>query len=98
MGILAGDTVTGFRSGAEAGGISLEVWPGGGIPLLALDPERIRQVLLNFLSNALRFTPRGGQIEVGCRANAGVVTIEIADNDAGIPAEALPHVFERFYK
>ncbi|MFZ5921549.1 MAG: sensor histidine kinase [Chloroflexota bacterium] len=98
LAILIGETVTGFRSGAEAGGISLEARPDGDIPLLDLDPERIRQVLLNLVSNAMRYTPPGGRIEIRCRADGSAATIEIADNGAGIPAEELPHVFERFYK
>ncbi len=98
LAVLIGETVTGFRSGAEAAGISLDARPGDDIPLLDLDPERIRQVLTNLLSNAMRYTPRGGKIEIRCRVDSTNVTIEIADSGAGIPAEELPHVFERFYK
>jgi signal transduction histidine kinase len=67
-----------------------------------IDPQRVREVLTNLLSNALRYTPRGGEIHVRLtEAGAGEernVTISIADNGPGIDSAVLPHVFERFYK
>ena len=67
-----------------------------------IDPQRVREVLTNLLSNALRYTPRGGEINVRLtEAGAGEdrnVTISIADNGPGIDSAVLPHVFERFYK
>jgi len=52
----------------------------------------------NLFDNAVKFTPEGGSIYVSCRRDAGVITIRIRDNGIGIPREALPHIFEKFYQ
>jgi two-component system CheB/CheR fusion protein len=60
------------------------------------DPERIQQVLLNLISNAVKFTPGGGRIEVQMTRSNDDVIIVVKDSGIGIRAEFLPHVFERF--
>ena len=60
------------------------------------DSEKVQQILLNLLSNALKFTPRGGRIEVRCRAVDAEIHIEISDTGIGIPAEMLHRIFEPF--
>ena len=66
---------------------------------LSLDPERIGQVLGNLLDNALRHTPAGGTVTVSAAlSRTGGVALSVADTGDGIPAEHLPHVFERFYR
>jgi len=62
------------------------------------DPERVHQVVANLLENAVRFTPRGGRVEVRARRNAGGVTIEVLDEGPGIPEGEAARVFERFYR
>jgi signal transduction histidine kinase len=62
------------------------------------DPARLEQALQNLVANALRHTPEGGQITLAAeRAGAGV-RIVVRDTGSGIPAEHLPHIFDRFYK
>ena len=68
------------------------------LPLIPGDRLRLGQVLRNLLDNGLRHTPPGGQIEVGAIATAGHVIITVSDDGEGIPAAALPHLFERFYR
>lgn len=69
---------------------------------IEVDPLRIREVLGNILSNALRYTPRGGEIQVGlAEAGAGEergVTVFVHDSGPGIDSTDLPHIFDRFYK
>lgn len=60
------------------------------------DSDRLRQVLWNLLSNALKFTPSGGQVEVTLLEETEVCVISVHDNGVGIPPSFLPHVFERF--
>ncbi len=52
----------------------------------------------NLFDNAVKFTPEGGSISVSCRRSAGVITIRVRDSGEGIPTEALPHIFEKFYQ
>ena len=67
-----------------------------------VDPQRVREVLTNLLSNALRYTPRGGEVTVGSRESSRNVetgiTIFVEDNGPGIESAALTHIFDRFYK
>ncbi len=99
---LIGETTSAFQAQADAAGVTIDVQVAAGAPSLNLDPERLRQVLSNLVTNALRYAPRGGsvhvQYEIASADNVrrGVVTVE--DTGAGIAPEALPHVFERFYK
>jgi signal transduction histidine kinase/ActR/RegA family two-component response regulator len=60
------------------------------------DPDRLQQVLWNLLSNAIKFTPAGGRVTVEATRTAAHIEVVVKDNGAGIPAEFLPHVFERF--
>jgi len=62
------------------------------------DPDGLAQVLGNLLQNAARYTPPGGQVTVAARAQPGDALVSIANTGPGIPAEDLPHVFERFYR
>lgn len=62
------------------------------------DAARLEQVFQNLLTNAIKYAPGGGKIEVMLRAEGGEVTIAVRDNGLGIPAEDLPHLFTRFYR
>lgn len=66
-----------------------------GLSVLA-DPDRLSQVFTNLLSNAAKFSPQGGAVNVAVAENAGEVRIAITDAGAGIPEEFRPHVFEKF--
>jgi signal transduction histidine kinase len=69
-----------------------------GLPAIAVDEKRIGQVISNLLANAIRYTPAGGTIEVGAKTHNAGITIWVRDTGAGIPAEDLPHIFDRFYR
>jgi two-component system sensor histidine kinase BaeS len=62
------------------------------------EPARLEQVIDNLLENALRYTDRGGSVELSVSRRGPHVVLEVADTGAGIEAEALPHVFERFWR
>jgi len=101
LAVLINESAAAFRAQADGKGVSLKVDLDGDLPLLDLDPERMRQVLSNLITNALRYTPAGGTIDVLGRVVDGKehqVEIVVRDSGAGIPAEDLPHVFERYYK
>ena len=62
------------------------------------DRARLKQVIVNLLDNAIKYTPRGGRVRLSVRRESGYAVLEVADDGIGIPAEALPHVFKRFYR
>ena len=62
------------------------------------DRARIKQVVVNLLDNAIKYTPPGGSVQLNVRARDGKAILEVVDTCIGIPAGALPHVFERFFR
>jgi signal transduction histidine kinase len=62
------------------------------------DRARLKQVTVNLLDNAIKYTPNGGRISVRVTARDHTAVLEVTDNGIGIPAEALPRVFERFFR
>ncbi len=84
------------RPAAEAKQIRLRPSLDAGEGIVIADPERLRQAVWNLLANAVKFTDRGGEVDVRLRQEGSRAEIEVADTGVGIPPEFLPHVFERF--
>ena len=87
------DTV---QPAADAKGVRLRVVLDPAAGAVAGDPNRLHQVFWNLLSNAVKFTPRGGHVRVSLGAVDGHAEVTVTDTGEGIPAEFLPHVFDRF--
>jgi len=76
----------------------LRVVTGDGEMVGQLDCQRLERVLLNLLTNAVKYSPDGGDVEVGVTRTGPVAVLAVRDSGIGIPAADLPHVFERFYR
>ncbi|MFZ5908756.1 MAG: sensor histidine kinase [Chloroflexota bacterium] len=88
-----------FSLQAQQAGVALLVdTPPPDLPSLAADGDRLAQVLTNLVDNALKHTPPGGQVTLGTQLERAEMVIRVADTGAGIPAQAIPHIFERFYQ
>lgn len=96
--VLVKESAENFQPVAGARDIEIRVEILGALPQLEADPVRLRQVLNNLLSNAVRHAPDSGQVLVTVESKAGMVQVTVTDNGPGIPAEHLEHVFSRFYR
>jgi signal transduction histidine kinase len=97
LGELVQDVVQKFGLGAEQRGVTL-VADVRVRPFVYADVGFLERVLENLIDNALRYTPQGGVVSVSLLPSIQGVTVEVTDTGSGIPAEELPHVFERFYR
>ena len=96
--VLVTSSLAAFQSAADAAGVRLIADLEPELPAVDADPARIRGVLGNLLSNAIRYTPSGGTVAAGARRSGETVTFAIRDTGQGIPPELRPRIFERFVK
>ncbi|RKI38396.1 PAS domain S-box protein [Corallococcus sp. AB004] len=95
---LIQETVEQHRALAEAKSLRLVAHVPEDLPCVLADRERVPQILANLLGNAFKFTPEGGCITLRVQPEAGQVRFLVSDTGPGIPAEDLPHIFERFWQ
>jgi len=97
-GELAEKVVVKHEAAAAQSEVALSLDVERPLPQIQADPDRLTQVLDNLLDNAIRHTPRAGEVHVALRAVPGFVRFEVRDAGSGITPEDLPRVFERFYR
>ncbi|MGN6216307.1 MAG: sensor histidine kinase [Solirubrobacterales bacterium] len=93
---LVEDVVRTMRAQTEAAGQPLREDVQPGLPQINVEPARIRQILVNLITNAHEYSPEGASIEVSARTVAAEVEIAVSDNGPGIPADQVERIFERF--
>ena len=87
-----------MRTLAESSGVELTASYDDALPMVYADPERVTQLLSNLVGNALKFTPAGGRVEVRVQPYGDGALVSVVDTGEGIPADQLPHVFDRFFQ
>jgi len=96
VGPLVEDAVRTMGPQTESAGQTLECEVEAGLPRVSVEPDRIRQVLVNLLTNAHEYCPQGATIRVRAGRVGAEVELVVADNGPGMPEEQLDHIFERF--
>jgi two-component system sensor histidine kinase BaeS len=97
-GVLLDDVASAHRARAAATRVELRVEAAADLPSVEIDPMRMRQVLTNLVDNAIRVMPDGGSIVLSAAVRDARLSIEVADDGSGIPADLLATVFDRFSK
>jgi len=95
---LVHEVLASFKAQSEASQVNLAGDLDYGIPMVDVDPARMRSAIANVISNAIRHTPPGGSVRVGAQSAGDQIVISVTDTGEGIPAKLLPRVFERFVK
>jgi heavy metal sensor kinase len=97
LGELAASTGNEMVLLAEEKSIRLRIRATPGVQVEG-DRTRLQQVIVNLIDNAIKYTQEGGDVEISVSGEGNTAVLEVSDNGPGIPAQALPHVFERFYR
>ena len=92
------EVYTAIALSAERRGQRVDLELQWAMPDIVGDRARIEQVLMNIMTNAIKYTPEGGEINVACYAIGDFAKVRISDSGVGIPEEDLPHIFDRFYR
>lgn len=97
LGQLAASTANEMTLLAEEKSIQLSTHATTGVQVEG-DRSRLQQVIVNLVDNAIKYTQEGGRVEISVGRDGNAAVLEVSDNGPGIPPQALPHVFERFYR
>jgi len=98
IGVVVEEAVSGLIRLAQAKAIKLSIQSPPRLPRIPADRDRIKQVFINLLDNAIKYCPEGSEVQVRLQTDGENIMVEVADNGPGIPAEDLPHVFEKMYR
>ncbi|MCX7642407.1 MAG: HAMP domain-containing histidine kinase [Armatimonadetes bacterium] len=98
FGRIVSEVVESLRASALAKNIDLQVDLLRGVPHIWGVPEALREIASNLIDNAIRYTPKGGRVEVLLYPHEGDIVFQVSDTGIGIPPEDLPHIFDEFFR
>jgi signal transduction histidine kinase len=98
LGVLLGEAARALASEAAAQGVTVQVEEAADLPLVDVDPLRIREVVTNLVANAIRHSHAGASVLIGAERRADRIAVRVRDTGPGIAAADLPRIFERFHK
>jgi signal transduction histidine kinase len=96
--VLISEVVASFAAPAGTAGVTVTAEVADDLPLVEVDPVRIREILTNLVANGLRHTPAGGRVTVRATIEADALVVRVSDTGPGIDPSLIPFVFERFTK
>jgi two-component system phosphate regulon sensor histidine kinase PhoR len=98
LNLLTEEVIARLGPQADRQQVSLSAELSSDLPFVQADKERIQQVIVNIVHNAIKFTPQGGKVVVSTKLDNQSVVTQVSDTGIGISKEDLPHIFERFFK
>jgi len=98
IGVVVEEAVAGLLRVAQAKGIELSIQSPPRLPRIPADRDRIKQVFINLLDNAVKYCPEGSEVQVRLQTDGESIVVEVADDGPGIPPEDLPHIFDKMYR
>lgn len=98
IGVVVEEAVAGLLRVAQAKGIELSIQSPSRLPRIPADRDRIKQVFINLLDNAVKYCPEGSEVQVRLQTDGEGIVVEVADDGPGIPPEDLPHIFDKMYR
>jgi signal transduction histidine kinase len=98
IGVVIEEAVAGLLRVAQAKGIELSIQSPPRLPRIPADRDRLKQVFINLLDNAVKYCPEGSKVQVRLQTDGESMVVEVADDGPGIPEEDLPHIFEKMYR
>jgi len=98
IGVVVEEAVAGLLRVAQAKGIELSIQSPPRLPRIPADRDRIKQVFINLLDNAVKYCPEGSEVQVRLQTDGEGIVVEVADDGPGIPPEDLPHIFDKMYR
>jgi two-component system phosphate regulon sensor histidine kinase PhoR len=95
---LIGSVVKGVMKGAQKKDIIIKAELPDVLPSVMGDRDRLEQVVVNLIDNAIKYTPSGGEVSITAEANGAEVCVNVSDTGIGIPSDDISRIFERFYR